>query len=142
MPCPWYRPEEGLKFLEAHGLAVRAVGGSFQPYLLQGLRYLCHIVEPIVEPACQHVHQALKASSAKLSSESGLSTGHCGQLRWIHKGVLHEKGGHTGQHHCMVQGRPQSREWKQSLVAAGILAYEGTLAGHWRPHASKLASSA
>ena len=27
MPCPWYRPEDGLKFLEAHGLAVRAVGG-------------------------------------------------------------------------------------------------------------------
>ena len=30
MPCPWYRPEEGLKFFEAHGLAVRAVGGPSQ----------------------------------------------------------------------------------------------------------------
>ena len=26
VPCPWYRPEDGLKFIEAHGLGVRAVG--------------------------------------------------------------------------------------------------------------------
>lgn len=26
VPCPWYRPEEGLRFIEAHGLGVRAVG--------------------------------------------------------------------------------------------------------------------
>ena len=32
MPCPWYRPEDGLKFLEAHGLAVRAVGGPSQTW--------------------------------------------------------------------------------------------------------------
>jgi len=27
VPCPWYKPEDGLKFIEAHGLGVRAVGG-------------------------------------------------------------------------------------------------------------------
>ena len=31
VPCPWYRPEDGLKFIEAHGLAVRAVGEPRQP---------------------------------------------------------------------------------------------------------------
>ena len=33
VPCPWYRPEDGLKFIEAHGLGVRAVGEP-QPALL------------------------------------------------------------------------------------------------------------
>ena len=32
VPCPWYRPEDGLKFIEAHGLGVRAVGEPRQPW--------------------------------------------------------------------------------------------------------------
>ena len=28
VPCPWYRPENGQKFIEAHGLAVSAVGAA------------------------------------------------------------------------------------------------------------------
>ena len=31
VPCPWYRPEDGLKFIEAHGLGVRAVGKCPRP---------------------------------------------------------------------------------------------------------------
>ena len=30
VPSPWYRPEDGLKFIEAHGLGVRAVGEPMQ----------------------------------------------------------------------------------------------------------------
>ena len=58
MPCPWYRPEEGLKFLEAHGLAVRAVGGFFQSYLLQGLRYLLPHSGALSE--AQHASMSIK----------------------------------------------------------------------------------
>ncbi len=90
MPCPWYRPEEGLKFLEAHGLAVRAVGGSFQPYLLQGLPYLCHIVEPIVEPsmpACPSSAESIKCKA--LIRVRPLYGPVWSTHRWTHKGVLH-----------------------------------------------------
>ncbi len=51
VPCPWYRPEDGLKFIEAHGLGVRAVGKP-QPALHCVMSSSRSTLSPQVPPEC------------------------------------------------------------------------------------------